>query len=96
MPNLLQYLLQEDTNTLISNFFIAQCKNPAQNYWVSNVQSVNNKINLGLTCEEIRKMKIQQNQNFVEFKIEIAASIYLKSKIKSKGKEIIYDDPSTC
>ena len=41
-------------------------------------------------------MKIQQYQNIVDSKIKIAAFIYLKSKIKSKGKEIIYGDQLTC
>ena len=32
----------------------------------------------------------------VESKIKVAAFIYLKSKIKSKGKEINYGDQLTC
>ena len=51
MSNLLQYLLKEDTNTLMSKFFIAQCENPTQNYWVSSIQSVDNEIDLGVTFE---------------------------------------------
>ena len=61
-----------------------------KNDWVSNIHSVKNEIDLDLTFEEIRKMKIQKYQNIVDSKIKIAAFIYLKSKIKSKGKEIIY------
>ena len=96
MLNYLQYLLQEDENTLMSKFFIAQCQNPIKNDWVSNIHSVKNEIDLDLTFEEIRKMKIQKYQNIVDSKIKIAAFIYLKSKIKSKGKEIIYGDQLTC
>ena len=41
-------------------------------------------------------MKIQQYQNIVDSKIKTAAFIYLKSKIKSNGKNIIYGDQLTC
>ena len=41
-------------------------------------------------------MTIQQYRNIVESKIKIAAFIYLKAKVKSKGKEIICGDQFTC
>ena len=41
-------------------------------------------------------MKIQQYQNIVDSKKKTAAFIYLKSQIKSKGKEFIYGDQLTC
>ena len=44
MLNYLQYLLQEDKNTLMSKFFNAQCQNPIKNDWVSNIHSVKTKL----------------------------------------------------
>ena len=54
----------------MSKFFNAQCQNPIKNYWVSNIHSVKTEIELDLTFEEIRKMKIQQYQNIVDSKIK--------------------------
>ena len=96
MLNYLHYILQEDRSSLISKFFHAQCANPINNDWVSNIRKVKKEINLNLSFDEIQVMQKSKYVSIVESKIRSAAFTYLKNSIKSKGKEITYGDLLGC
>ena len=65
MLNYLQYILQEDKNSLISKFFHAQCENPIKNDWVSNIKHVKQEIDLNYSFEEIQMMNKTRYVNIV-------------------------------
>ena len=96
MLNYLQTNLQENENSLLSNFFGAQVANPIRNDWASNIATVIKDIHLNLTFQQIRSLKPSKFHKIVDSKIKIAAFKYLKSNIKSKGKEINYGDQLRC
>ena len=96
MLNYLHYILQEDKKSLISKFFHAQCKSPIKNDWITNIHKIKAEINLDYSFEEIHVMTKTKYLNIVQSKIRIAAFEYLKTKIKSKGKEINYGDQISC
>ena len=69
---------------------------PNKNDWVTNIHKIKAEINLDYSFEEIQVMKKTKYLNIVQSKIRIAAFEYLKTKIKSKGKEINYGDQISC
>ena len=90
MLNFLQYILQQGQDSLMLQFFRAQCENPIKGDWVSSVKIVKDNINLKITFEEIACMKKPLYQKLVNDKVMSSAFKYLLSKVKSKGKEIEY------
>ena len=69
-------------------FFEAQRKYPIKGNWVSGVCDILKLCDLNFTFSEIKHMKKSIFEDLVDKNIKKSAFIYLKSKIKSKGKKL--------
>ena len=49
-------------------------------------------LNLSLSFDDIKRLKKQKFQNIIDVAIKKSAIVYLKGKIKTKGKDIIYSE----
>ena len=96
MLNFLQYILQQDPNSLIQKFFRAQCDNPTKNDWVSHIKIILKDTRITLTFEEIANLKSHIFKKIVDTQVKSVAMKYLLSNIKSKGKEIKYSKNLEC
>ena len=90
MLNFFKYILTQKKESLIFRFFQVQCQYPTKGNWISNIKNIMNSIDLNLTFEDISKTKNIAFKKLVDSKVKKVAVQYLKSKIKSKGKEIQY------
>ena len=88
--NLLHQILTQKENTLMFRFFEAQRKYPTKGDWVSGVCDILTMCELNLTFSDIKCMKQSTFEALVDRQIKKSAFTYLKSQIKSKGKEIDY------
>ena len=96
MLNFLKYILDQEKNSLVSRFFIAQKDNPIKGDWVSYVMKLLKDMEINLTLEDIEKMKRNPFKKIVNKQVQKASFKYLISKIKSKGKEIRYGTVLKC
>ena len=96
MLNFLKYILDQGKDSLISRFFIAQKENPKKGDWVSQVKKLMADMNFNLTFADIGIMKKKAFKKIVDRQVKKASLEYLLSKIKSKGKEIIYGSTLKC
>ena len=94
--NFLKYILNQKKDSLVHKFLIAQCENPLKGDWFSSNKRIINEINLNMTFEEIIMTKNNYFINFFEKKLKTLALKYLRSKVKSKGKEIVYNKDLQC
>ena len=70
--------------------FNAQLKNSSKRDWTEQVKRDLKELNIHMSFEEIKSMSKNSFKKYVKNKIEIEALKYLKSKIKSIGKELKY------
>ena len=96
MLNFLKYILDQDKNSLVSRFFMAQKENPNKGDWVSYVRKLIADMDINLTFEDISVMKKRSYKKIVDRQVKNASFQYLLSKIKSKGKEIQYGKVLKC
>ena len=87
----LHYILSQREDSLIKMFFNAQVEKSTKTDWTTQVQKDLKELKVNLTFEDIRAMSKNMFKNHIKKKIETEAFIYLKSQIKSKGKEIEYE-----
>ena len=86
----LHYILNENNDSLIAQFFKAQDSNPIEGDWVSEVRKLLIDLNIYKSFEDIKNMKKTHFQKLVNEEIDKHAFTYLTSKIKSKGSELDY------
>ena len=84
------YILQQDRTSLLGQFFQAQVDFPTVGDWTSEIKGIILDLKIDLSFSQIKVMKKCQFYLLVQEKVNKHAFIYLTSKIKSKGKEIIY------
>ena len=94
--NFLKYILHQKKDTLIHRFFEAQCQHPTKGDWVSSVKIIMKEIDLNMTYEEITLTKKNYFNKLVNKKVKVVAFKYLLLKVKSKGKEIVYQKNLQC
>ena len=89
----LQYILKEDTDSLISQFFYSQDSNPVKNYWALTCREDLNNLDIKLSFQEIRCLSKNKFKNIVKKAISEKTFEYLKvEKVKlSKIQHIVYD-----
>ena len=90
--NFLHYILNQPEVSLLHRFFLAQMENPTKGDWVSEVQNWIFEYEIGISFEEVLKIKKSKYEKIVSEKVHIEALQYLKDKIKSKGSLIKYGD----
>ena len=85
----LQYLLQEDENSLLHRFFLAQLENPVQSDWTIQVKKDLEEVALGASMEEIKMMTKESFKERVKASVIKAAFNYLTEE-KRKLSKIMY------
>ena len=88
----LHYILNQDENSLLFKFFLAQKNDPVKGDWTEQVQSDMKDIDLKLTMNEIKTLSQESFRNTVKKAVEKAAFTWLLSEKakKSKLKELEY------
>ena len=84
----LHYILSQPEESLIKKFFNAQLENSSKTDWTFQVQNYMKELEINLTMEDIHCISKNMFKEYIRKKIECGALIYLKSLIKSKGKEM--------
>ena len=92
MLNFLKYILTQKKESLIFRFFQAQNSNPTKGDWILYIKKIMKTIDLNVTFNDISQMRNNTFKKTVETKVRKSALQYLQSKIKSKGKEIPYQN----
>ena len=83
--NFLQYILQQEKQSLLYTFLKAQIENPTKNDWFQTVEGDIDKFEIGLTIEEIENMSEESFKALVKKKEKEATLKYLNSEKISKN-----------
>ena len=89
----LQYLLQQEEESLLYTFLMAQLENPVQGDWVEQVKNDLIDVKLDIPFEEIKLMSIENFKAKVKTAVSQAAFLYLSCE-KAKLSKIM-DVPHT-
>ena len=87
----LKFILDENEQSMVGNFFKLQIDQPVKGDWVSTVRKNLKEMNIGLTWNEIRMMSKDSFLKVIKTKISEISLKYLLNKRCSKGKEIEYE-----
>ena len=90
----LKYILHESDGSLISKFFYLQLEMPTKGDWASSCLQDLKDLKIFQSLEEIKNMSYYQFKKLVKKRLKENAFVYLKGKIRSKGKENIHLDLS--
>ena len=92
--NFLWYLIHQKEESLLSNFFLAQCEDPIKGDWVSQVKEDMKVLNIELTFESIKTYSKDSFKLLVKNQIRKAAFAGLKEiqESHSKSKKIDYSE----
>ena len=90
----LHYLLQQDVDSLLSKFFVAQCENPSKGDWWFDAKKDLLDLHLEMSLEEIKRMSKNSFKTKVKLAIEREALIFLieRKSDKSKLKDLCYEE----
>jgi hypothetical protein len=86
----LKSILEEDDNSMVSNFFHLQLKQPTRGDWATTVQNDLKELNILETFDDIKRMSKTKFKNMVKIRIKRNAFNYLMKKRGSKGCQIQY------
>ena len=84
--NLLQYIVQQPTHSLLYKVFEALEKHPTRNDWLTGAKKSLQAFEINLTVQEIKIMKPTKFKNLVKIQASKAAFEYLLDK-QAKGKK---------
>ena len=92
--NFLQCILQEDENSLIHQFLIAQSENPSKSDWVTTVRNDLRDLEINLTFEDIKNTSKSVFKKIVKERVKNKAFQHLVDvqQTQSKSKDIQYSD----
>ena len=85
-------MLQRDNESLLYKFLKAQEENPVKGDWTIEMKDLLKNLNLKWSFDDIQKLKKTEFKNIITVAINKSAMAYLKGKIKTKGKEILYSE----
>ena len=85
----LQYLLQEQEDSLLKTFFMAQMQNPVKGDWILQVRKDLEETEINDTLEDIQKMSIEEFKAKVKTSVKNSALKYLNSE-KARMSKIMY------
>ena len=80
MLNFLHYILNQTGNSLMQRFFQAQLKNPTRGDWIKNIRKILKVLNIHMSFEEIKVLKINYFMNIVKKNSQEVAFKYLLRK----------------
>ena len=87
----LKYILNQDEDSTIYRFLKIQSETKIKGDWASMCVSDLKELKMEMTFNEIKQMKISKFKSLLKDRIVRTAFQYLKSTIRTKGKEIQYD-----
>ena len=89
----LQYILKEDTDSLISQFFYQQDSNPVKNDWALTCREDLKNLNIKLSFQEIGSLSKEKFKDIVKKAVSDKTFEYLKGEKDklSKIQNIVYD-----
>ena len=76
----LHHILQQEEDSLLYTFFLAQMKSPNQNDWVSQMFEDQEELKIGLDLQEIKEMSKLKFSSLVRDKVSTRAFQYLLEK----------------
>ena len=82
----LKYILSQKEDSLVRTFFNLQVEIPTKGDWASRVIQDLKDLKISFTLKEIENMSYNLFKKIVKERIGKQAFIYLKDKIRSKGK----------
>ena len=83
----LKYILSEDEESLIRKFFFLQLEKPTKGDWASSCLKDLRELEISLSLKKIEEMPYTRFKILLKEKVKEKAFLYLKKKIRSKGKE---------
>ena len=91
--NFLWYLIHDKEESLLKNFFQAQCDQPTRGDWVSTVKQDLTEVNIDMSFEEIRNVSKEAFKDLVKDRIQKLALVYLKKLQQThvKAKPLSYE-----
>ena len=92
--NFLWYLLNQTENSLLSNFFNAQCEDPTRGDWVSQARSDLIRLNMDVSFSEIKAFSKEDFKELVRKHVRATAFEELKERQKthSKSRKLEYNE----
>ena len=91
----LKYILNQDSESLISRFLQIQIEKPTKFDWISTCIKDLKKLKIEVSLEDIRNLPTNQFKKLIRKKCKELALEYLLKKRGSKGKELIYNEIQT-
>ena len=90
----LHYLLQQDADSLLSKFFVAQYEKPTKGDWWFDVKKDLIDLELEMSLEEIKRMSKNSFKRRIKSAVEKVSLKYLNNKKfeKTKLKDLCYED----
>ena len=85
----LQYLLQQEEDSLLKTFFVAQLENPVKGDWILQVRKDLDEVEMNVTMEDIQMMSIENFKAKVKTSIRKAALKYLNGE-KARMSKIMH------
>ena len=92
--NFLWYLLNEKDDSMLKEFFRAQCESPVKGDWVLTVLDDLRELGIQKSFDDICEMTKISFKKIVKSKVKEKALLFLKDlqKSHSKSKHLIYND----
>ena len=92
--NFLWYILQQNTNSLLSVFFKAQLENPIKGDWILTVLNDLKELKIDMTFDDIQKMSKNRFKKIIKENIKVSALHHLQNlqKLHSKSQNLSYHD----
>ena len=87
-----KYILSQKETSIVKQVFNEQKCHPQRGDWINIVKKDLRKLKIGLSYEEITLMPKSSFKRLVKQKCEENALMFLKLHIKSKGKDITYEE----
>ena len=88
--NFLHYILNQDDESLLKQFFKAQMDFPVKGDWVSEMKELISDLDIAKSFEEVKNMRKNHYESLVNTKVKAEAFKYLLNKVKTKGSLINY------
>ena len=86
----LKYILNQEDDSLLCNFFKLQLEKPTRGDWASMCKRDMNELDIQMTFDEIKEISINKFSAIVKQKCKVSAYNYLMNRRGSKGIEIEY------
>ena len=88
----MHYILNQDNKSLLEQFFQTHIDFPVKSDWISEMKEIISDLDMAKSFGEVKKMKKNHYESFVNKKIKAEAVRYLVNKVKTKGSLVNYEN----